>query len=373
MKLSRILITSMAFGVAIAPFAAHAQPYPNRPIKIVVPYAAGGAVDTVARTIGQPLSEALKQPVIVDNRRGASANIGMEIAANAAPDGYTLLMASNGIATNMALFPQLKFDGQRDFAPIARIGYAPLVIVVPASSPAKSLKDLLAMAKAEPGKLTYASAGNGSSGHLAGELLKSKAQIDVLHVPYKGGAPAITDLLGERISFMPINPVEVMAHIRGAGRLRALAVASDKRFPALPDVPTVAEAGLPGYEASVWWGLVAPAKTPPEIVRQLNVARSHQRPGTHHGYVHGAQRRLDRTLGGDRFAPYWKIHFGQHAHVADSAVDDEALRPARLEARRQQIAEIAVGAVGRDSRNDNVAGPDLLGHDVQHPVVAGLQ
>jgi tripartite-type tricarboxylate transporter receptor subunit TctC len=262
-------VPGFALAVAIIPTMAQAQVYPDRPIKIVVPYAAGGAVDIVARNIGQPLSEALKQPVIVDNRPGASANIGMELVAKAAPDGYTLLMASNGIATNMALFPHLTFDGQRDFVPIARIGYASLVIVVPAASPAKSLKDLIAMAKAEPGKLTYASAGNGSSGHLAAELLKSTARIDVLHIPYKGGAPAITDLLGERISFMPINPVEVIAHIR-AGRLRALAVASDKRFPLLPDVPTVAEAGLPGYEASVWWGLVAPAKTPPEIVRLLN-------------------------------------------------------------------------------------------------------
>ena len=263
------LVVFLLGTALLAPFTVHGEPYPSRPIKIVVPYAAGGAVDIVARTIGQALSEALKQPVIVDNRPGASANIGMELVAKAAPDGYTLLMSSNGIATNMALFPHLAFDAQRDFAPIAKIGYAPLVIVVPAASPAKSLKDLIAMAKAEPGKLTYASAGNGSSGHLAGELLKSTAKIDVLHVPYKGGAPAITDLLGERISFMPINPVEVIAHIRG-GRLRALAVASDKRFPLLPDLPTVAEAGLPGYEASVWWGLVAPAKTSTDIVRQLN-------------------------------------------------------------------------------------------------------
>jgi tripartite-type tricarboxylate transporter receptor subunit TctC len=255
--------------VLIAPFITHAQPYPNRLIKIIVPYAAGGAVDAVARTIGQPLSEALKQPVIVENRPGASGNIGMEAVAKSAPDGYTLLMASNAIATNMALFPKLAFDGRRDFAPIARIGYAPLVIVVPASSPVKSLKDLISTATAQPGKLTYGSAGNGSSGHLAGELLKSTAKIDVVHVPYKGGAPAITDLLGERITFMPINPVEVMAHI-GAGKLRALAVAGDKRFPSLPDVPTVAEAGLSRYEASVWWGLVAPAKTPAEIVRELN-------------------------------------------------------------------------------------------------------
>ncbi len=268
-RVSDLLGVFLLATALLAPFAAHGEPYPNRPIRIVVPYAAGGAVDIVARTLGQPLSEALQQPVIVDNRPGASANIGMELVAKAAPDGYTLLMASNGIATNMALFPHLAFDAGRDFAPIAKIGYAPLVIVVPAASPAKSLKDLIAMAKAEPGKLAYASAGNGSSGHLAGELLKSAAKIDVLHVPYKGGAPAITDLLGERITFMPINPVEVLAHIRGS-RLRALAVASDKRFSLLPDVPTAAEAGLPGYEASVWWGLVAPAKTSPDIVRQLN-------------------------------------------------------------------------------------------------------
>ena len=263
------LAAGVSVAAALTPTAAHAQAYPFKPIRIVVPYPAGGAVDIIARIVGQPLSETLSQPVIVDNRPGASANIGMELAAKVAPDGYTLLMASNGIATNMSLFPNLTFDGRRDFSPVARIGYAPLVIVVPAASPARSLKDLIAQAKAVPGKLTYASAGNGSSGHLAGELLKSSAKIDVLHVPYKGGAPAITDLLGERISFMPINPVEWIAHIK-SGRLRALAVGSDKRVPLLPDVPTVAEAGLPGYEATVWWGLVAPAGTPREIVARLN-------------------------------------------------------------------------------------------------------
>jgi tripartite-type tricarboxylate transporter receptor subunit TctC len=269
LKARIVLAMGVLLVAASLPLAAHAQAYPGKPIRIIVPYPAGGAVDIIARIVGQPLSEALKQPVIVDNRPGASANIGMELAAKAAPDGYVLLMASNGIATNMALFPNLAFDGRRDFAPVARIGFAPLVIVVPAASPAKSLKDLIAQTKAEPGKLTYASAGNGSSGHLAGELLKSSAKIDVLHVPYKGGAPAITDLLGERISFMPINPVEVIAHIR-SGRLRALAVGSDKRVPLLPDVPTVAEAGLPGFDATVWWGLVAPAGTPRDVVAKLN-------------------------------------------------------------------------------------------------------
>ena len=269
LRATTLRVISTLVLTTLVPLVANAQTYPRKPIRIIVPYAAGGAVDIIARIVGQPLSEQLKQPVIVDNRPGASANIGMELAARAVPDGYVLLMASNGIATNMALFPTLTFNGLRDFVPIARIGFAPLVIVVPASSPVKSLKDLITAAKAEPGKLTYASAGNGSSGHLAGELLKSSAKIDILHVPYKGGAPAITDLLGERISFMPINPVEVIAHIR-SGRLRALAVGSDKRVPLLPEVPTVAEAGLPGFEATVWWGLVAAAGTPPEIIATLN-------------------------------------------------------------------------------------------------------
>ena len=261
----------LVFALATVAFPATAQSpaYPDRTIKIVVPYAAGGAVDIVARIVGQALAEQLKQPVIVDNRPGASANIGMELVAKSAPDGYTLLMASNGLTTNMALFPTLSFDGRRDFAPIARIGYAPLVIVVPTAFQAKSLKDLIAMAKAKPGDLSYGSAGNGSSGHLAGELLKASAGIDVLHVPYKGGAPAITDLLGERLSFMPINPLEVMPHVQ-AGKLRVRAVGSDKRFLLLPDVPTAIEAGVAGFEASVWWGLVAPAKTPPDIVARLN-------------------------------------------------------------------------------------------------------
>ena len=256
-------------AAASIPCAVLAQAYPSKAVKIVVPFPPGGAVDTIARVVGQKLGEHLGQPMIVDNRPGASANIGTELVAKAAPDGYTLLMAANGLATNNTLFPKLTFNGIRDFAAVARIGYAPLVIVVHPSFQAKSLGELIALAKAEPGKLTYASAGNGSSGHLAGELFKISAKIDVLHVPYKGGAPAIADLLGARISFMPINPIEALSHIKSQ-RLRVLAVASDKRVGFLPGVPTVGEAGLPGYEASVWWGLVAPAKTPKEIVARLN-------------------------------------------------------------------------------------------------------
>jgi tripartite-type tricarboxylate transporter receptor subunit TctC len=264
-----LVILSALPCLLLSATTASAQSFPAKPLHIVVPFAPGGAVDTIARVIGQRMSEQMGQPVIVENHPGASANIGAELVARAAPDGYTLLLGANGLATNMTLFPNLSFNALRDFAPIGRVGYAPVVLVTPTAFPAKSLKELLTMAKEQPGKLTYASAGNGSSNHLAGEMLKTAAGIDVLHVPYKGGAPALTDLIGGRISYMLLNPVEVLPHIKSQ-RLRALAVASDKRIAILPDVPTVSEAGLPGYEASVWWGLVAPAKTPHEVIVKLN-------------------------------------------------------------------------------------------------------
>jgi len=253
----------------ILPGIAWAQPYPSKPIRIVVPFAAGGAVDVVARAVGQRLSEQMGNAVIIENKPGASANLGAELVAKAPADGYTLLMGANGLATNMTLFSNLAFDTLKDFAPVARVGYAPLVLVVEASSQAKSLKDLIALAKAKPGELNYGSAGNGQSGHLASELFKITTKIDVVHVPYKGGSPALTDLMGGRLSFMIINPVEVISNIK-SGRLRALAVANPKRIAMLPEVPTFTEAGVPGYDASVWWGLVAPARTPKDIVAKLS-------------------------------------------------------------------------------------------------------
>jgi tripartite-type tricarboxylate transporter receptor subunit TctC len=255
--------------LAFAAPAAAAQGFPTRPIRIVVPFAAGGAVDVVARAVGQRMSEQMNNLVLIDNRPGASANLGAELVAKSAPDGTTLLMGANGLATNGTLFRNLAFDTLRDFAPVARVGYAPLVLVVPPSSPATSLKELVALAKTQPGSLNYGSAGNGGSGHLATELLRIQTGIDVVHVPYKGGAPALTDLIGGRLSFMLLNPIEVLPHVKSQ-RLRALAIASPKRLPMLPDAPTFAEAGLAGYDASVWWGLVAPAKTPKEIVAKLS-------------------------------------------------------------------------------------------------------
>jgi len=243
--------------------------YPAKSIRLVVPFSAGGAVDTVGRSLGERLATQMGQAVIVDNKPGANANIGTEAVAKAEADGYTLLVAANGVVTNNVLYPKLSFNGLTDFAPISQIGYAPLVLVVPADAPYKSVKDLVAAAQAKPGSLSYGSAGNGSSGHLAGALFASEGKFDALHVAYKGGAPALVDLIAGRTSFMLLNPLEVTAHLK-SGRLRALAVSDAQRAPMLPDVPTMAEAGLPGVQATVWWTLLAPKGTPAPVLARLN-------------------------------------------------------------------------------------------------------
>jgi tripartite-type tricarboxylate transporter receptor subunit TctC len=255
--------------LAVPSLALAQAPYPSKPIRLVVPFAAGGAVDTVGRVVGERLSTQMGQPVIVDNRPGANANIGTENVARSAPDGYSLLVAANGVVTNNTLYPKLSFNGLRDFVAVARLGYAPLVLVVPASAPYKTVPELLAAARAKPGDMSYGSAGNGSSGHLAGALLASVGKFDALHVAYKGGSPALVDLIAGRTSFMLLNPLEVLPHIQ-SGRLRALAVSGAQRAPMLPNVPTMAEAGLPNFDASVWWTLLAPAGTAPEVVAKLN-------------------------------------------------------------------------------------------------------
>ena len=266
---SALALLAATLTAALAPSLATAQAYPNKPIHLVVPFSAGGAVDTVGRTLGEKLTTQLGQSVIVDNKPGASANIGADAVAKAAPDGYTLLVGANGLATNMALFRSLPFNTLKDFAPISLLGNAPLVLVVATGSPFKSLNDLLAAGRADKTALTYGSAGNGSSGHLAAALLESVGKFEALHVPYKGGAPALVDLVAGRISFMLLNPLEVGPQLQ-AGRLRALAVSSTQRLPLLPNVPTMAEAGLPGFEAGVWWALVAPAGTPPAVIARLS-------------------------------------------------------------------------------------------------------
>jgi tripartite-type tricarboxylate transporter receptor subunit TctC len=264
----------MVFAGSIA-----AQDYPNRPVKIIVPLAAGGGVDIVTRAVAARLSEQMKQTFLVENRPGAFTNIGSEAAAKSPPDGYTLLMASPANTVNGSLFTNLPYDVLRDFVGVSQIAYAPLVMVVNPSFSAKTVPELIALAKASPGQLSYASSGNGSSQHLAGELFRGATNVDLIHVSYKGGAPALIDLLGGRTTFMFNNTLEVLPHLKN-GKLRAIAVTSPKRTHVLPDVPTVAESGFPGFETTVWWGLLAPAGTPKDIVARLSeeVARAMQTP-----------------------------------------------------------------------------------------------
>ena len=251
-------------GVVLLAFStsASAQQYPNRPIRFVVPFAPGGSTDTLARTIGQKLTEALQQQVVVDNRSGANGNIGMEIVAHAAPDGYTILLgyiANLGIGP--ALYAKLPFDPVRDYAPITQLASSPNILAVHPSLPVKSLRELIAYAKTNPKKLNFASSGVGSIGHLTGELLNRSAGVDMVHVPYKGSGQAVIDLLGGQVQMMFSGMSLVMQHIK-AGKLRALAVTGAQRSPAVPDVPTIAESGFPGFEATAWYGVLAAARTP---------------------------------------------------------------------------------------------------------------
>jgi tripartite-type tricarboxylate transporter receptor subunit TctC len=249
--------------------SATAQSYPAKPIRLVVPYAAGGAVDIVSRAIGQELTKRAGQQVIVENRTGAGGNVGSEFVAKSPPDGYTLLMASPANAINPALYTKMPYDPMRDLAVIALIGSVPSVLVSNKSLPVQNIKQLVALAKAKPGALTYGSGGSGTTEHLGAEMFKSAAAIDLLHVPYKGGAQVMVDLMGGQIALFFSNQLGVLPHIK-AGKMKALGVASNERSGALPDVPTFAEAGYPDVNVSVWWGVMGPAGMPKEIVNQLN-------------------------------------------------------------------------------------------------------
>ncbi len=249
-----------------------AQNFPEKPVRIIVPFPSGGAYDVLARAIGQKLSESMGQQVLADNRPGGNTIIGTELAAKSAPDGYTLLMVGvQSFAIVPSLFKKLPYDTVKDFAPISFVGYSPLILVVYAGLPVKSVKELIDLAKSKPGKLNFASSGIGGSTHLAGELFKSMTGVDIVHVSYKGSTPALTDLLGGQVDLMFDSMVSALPHVK-SGKLRALAITSDKRSSAAPDVPTVAEAGGPGFKVDPWFGVVAPAGTPKEIVTKLNIA-----------------------------------------------------------------------------------------------------
>jgi tripartite-type tricarboxylate transporter receptor subunit TctC len=257
-------------GTALAtPVAgAVAVDYPTRPIRLVVPYPAGGPVDITARAIGPRLSAAIGQPVVIDNRAGAGSVVGSDLVAKSAPDGYSLLLCTTANAINASLVPRLPYDMRKDFAPITLVAIITSVVVVHPSVPANSVKELIAVAKAKPGQLSYASTGNGTPTHLAGELFKSMAGLDIVHVPYKGAAPAVVDLISGQVQLSLISAPGVLPHIK-AGRLRALAVTNAKRSALLPELPTMSEAALPGFESEGWHGLFAPAGTPRPIVDLL--------------------------------------------------------------------------------------------------------
>jgi tripartite-type tricarboxylate transporter receptor subunit TctC len=267
--MSRIASAFVAAIMAFAAASASAQDYPNRPVRIVVPFAAGGPADVYARFLGQKLQDALGQPFIVDNRPGGGSVIGTDAVAKSAPDGYTLLMMSNTHTVNESLMPNKPFQLMRDFTAVAPVNYSDLVLVVHPSVKANTVAELLAQAKAAPGKMTYASSGPGTPYHMAGELFKAMAGVDILHVPYKGSAGARTDVLGGQVQMM-FDAVTVMAQHAREGKVRALATSGTSRSSVLPSVPTVSESGVPGYEATIWLGIMAPKGTPSAVVDRLN-------------------------------------------------------------------------------------------------------
>lgn len=265
-----LLAAAMALAMLSLGQAAQAgSAYPDKPIYLVIPFPPGGAVDILGRLVARKIGQQMHQNVIVENKPGANGSIADEYVARAEPNGYTLLFGANGLATNPSLYPNRHFSEMKSLIPVAYLGSSPLIMVVPENSPAKSLKDIIDAARAKPDAISFASAGVGSSAHLGSEMLASVAKVKMLHVPYKGGAPAIIDLTAGRVSFMLLDPPQAMPQIRGH-KLRALVVGSATRLPLLPDVPSAAEAGYPDFEATVWWGFVAPKGTPPGIVDKLN-------------------------------------------------------------------------------------------------------
>jgi tripartite-type tricarboxylate transporter receptor subunit TctC len=287
----KILALAAASLALVLPQAAAAQAFPTKPIRIVVTYPPGGGADLMARLVAPKMAEVLGQPVVVENKGGASGQIGAQEVARSAPDGYTLMLDAFNHAVNPSLYASLPYDGTRAFAPVSILVLFPNVLVVNNAFPAKDVKSLVAMAKAKPGSIAFASSGNGSAQHLAGELFRQRAGVDITHVPYKGGGPALNDVIGGQVPMYFANMASGLPHVKG-GRLRALAITGAQRSGALPDAPTMAEAGVPGYEVYEWNGIFAPAGTPQPVVAKLAEA-------VHHALQDGAVRERIASLGGE--------------------------------------------------------------------------
>jgi tripartite-type tricarboxylate transporter receptor subunit TctC len=272
MKIIKICISSLLFMPILFATNVVAQEWPNKPIRWIVPFPPGGAMDVMARALAEKSSKSLGQAVVIENKPGAGGNIGADFVARSDADGYTMMITSIGMATNKYLYPKLSYDPVKDFSPVSLIAIVPNVLVTNATQPnVKTVSDVIANAKAQPGKLTYASAGNGSSIHLAGEVFTSMAKIDMQHIPYKGSNPAVTDLLGGQVNYMFDSITSAKPHI-DSGKLRPIGITTSKRSKALPNVPTIAESGLPGYEVTPWFAVFVPAATPKPIVNKLNAA-----------------------------------------------------------------------------------------------------
>ncbi len=267
--MNRDYLRVLALALLTLPLWAHAQSYPNRPVKMLVPFPAGGTVDFFARVVAPKLGDALGQPVQVENRSGAGGNIAAEAVAKSPPDGYTVLMGSEIVAINISLYKQLGYDPVKDLAPVTLVGTVPNILIANLAVPVTSVKDLIALAKKPGTKLSYASTGHGTSSQLSSELFKSMAGVDILHVPYKGGAPAIADVIGGQVNIMFLNMPTGIGQVK-AGKVRILGVTSAKRVAQLPDVPTIEEAGLKGFETAAWSGVYVPMGTPRDIITRLN-------------------------------------------------------------------------------------------------------
>jgi tripartite-type tricarboxylate transporter receptor subunit TctC len=318
--LSRIGGLMLAAAIlTVNPLGAMAQSYPNKPVRILVGFAPGGGTDVVARLIAQRLSETMRQQFVVENRAGATGTIAADLLVNSPPDGYTLLMGhvnSNAIAPNF--FKKLSYDAQKDFRPVVYVGYVPNILAVPPAVPVRNVSDLIALAKAKPGQLTFASSGNGSTQHLAGEMFKLLAGVDLVHVPYKGSGQAITDLLAGVVTMNFDTMPPVLPHIQ-AGKLKALAISTPKRVAQLPDVPTFAESGITGFDVTNWYGVFAPANTPKEIVTKLNaeINKAMETPAVREKLV-----AVGTELGGgtpEEFEKFLKAELAKYAKLVKDA------------------------------------------------------